>query len=81
MTRLMKSFSDGGAKPTRPANQASPLATGLVGSAIVTSGVNESSPSNTTMSPRLMSRRWYTTLLTMTRSPTCSVFSIDPEGM
>jgi hypothetical protein len=58
MTRLMKSFSDGGANPNSPATHSAALATGLVGAVTVTSGLNESSPLNTTMSPRWMDRRW-----------------------
>jgi len=81
MTRLTKSRSLGGANPKVRPNQSVTFPTGSVGSTIVTSGVNESTPLNTTTSPRWMSRRWNTTLLTRTRSPISSVFCIDPLGM
>src|SRR5579863_8968321 len=38
-------------------------------------------PSKTTMSPRWIGRRWYTSLLTSTRSFTSRVFSIEPDGI
>ena len=42
---------------------------------------HEPAPSNTTMSPGLIGRRWYTSLLTSTLSPTSRVVSIEEDGM
>ena len=55
ITRLMKSFSPGGATPTAAPTERSPRTTGLLDSSTWTSGVKESRPLNTTTSPRWMS--------------------------
>ena len=57
MTRLMKSFSPGAPTPTAPATPRRTRCTPLLGGAISVSGVKESSPLNTTTSPRWMSRK------------------------
>ncbi len=57
MTRLMKSVESGGTSPIDCPAHASTAATGLRSGASP-AGTNESDPSNTTTSPRSMSRRW-----------------------
>jgi hypothetical protein len=55
ITRLMKSFSPGGATPAAAPIARSPRSNGFPGSSTSTSGVKESSPLKTTTSPREMS--------------------------
>ena len=81
MTRLMKSFSLVAPTPSAAETWLSTLRTGLVGSTSTCwpgSGEKEPSPLNTTISPRRMSRKSYTSLLTSTRSWIASVCSIEP---
>src|ERR1700722_5098475 len=65
--------------PTRFSRSSPTFAKKLVGGTVA--GSQDPAPLNTTMSPRSMGRKRYTILLTRMRSPTCRVFSIDPEGM